>query len=1471
MQRGMLFHHLSSERPGVDLEQIICRLPEDLQLTQLTTAWQAVVARHEVLRSSFRWEDLEEPEQEVHATQDLSVEFHDCSELDFESQEARLEEFLQADRRRGFDFDKPPLMRLAVFRNGPAEHLLIWSFPHILLDGRAFPLVLGEVFDLYDAMLDGRDCKLPAPASYREHVAWINSRDWTEAEEFWRERLNGFASATSLPGTNDGRSAESRGERELQLSKELSSKLREFAEKQGLSLNNLLQGAWALLLSRHSGDRDIVFGATRACRSSGVADAKRTVGLFINTLPVRVDVDSDMPVVDWLSQLRSSEREVYPHEHAPLMDVQTWNDAAAGKPLFESIIVYDNWLLGSHMQERGGRWTSRDCELREQASYPLVLYGYGEESILLKLAYDSPRFSREFASRLLDHLNALLEGFVADPGQRLGSISILSGAEREQLIETWNGTATEYAADACIQQLIEAQVARRPEEVALVFEDEQISYRELDSRANQLARKLRSLGLGPDALVGVCVERSIALVVSVLAIHKAGAAYLPLAPEYPSERLNFMLADAGAAVLITQEHLLTQLGEHAAETLFIDKDWPAIARESDAALDSIARPENLAYVIYTSGSTGKPKGVMVEHRNVTNFFAGMDTEIPHDPPGVWLAVTSLSFDISVLELLWTLARGFKVVIHADQARVAQRLQTEKLGRKSSSNSLAFSLMYFASNEGTGQDNYRLLMEGAKFADENGFQAVWTPERHFHAFGGLYPNPSVTSAALAAATKRLHLRAGSVVLPNHHPVRVAEEWSLVDNLSGGRVGLSAASGWQPNDFVFCPENFADSKNIMFEHLETVRRLWRGDEIEFPGPKGPVKVRTLPRPVQAELPVWITAAGNAETFRMAGEIGANVLTHLLGQTVDEVADKIRIYRDAWQKAGHDPAGGHVTLMLHTFIGDDVDEVRETVRRPMKNYLLSAVGLVRSFVGAWTAFKRRADGSTADVDLDMDSLTPEELDGLADFSFERYFGTSALFGTPDSCIDLVQSLQEMGVNEIACLVDFGVDSDKTLEHLEHLNTLRKRAAQLASPPEQSDPMAASAATSDASAVEKEHGIAAQIREHRVTHMQCTPSMASMLLLDADSRSAMSELSTLMVGGEALPGHLAQELRASTAAEIINMYGPTETTIWSTTHRYGDDAQATIPIGRPIANTQVYVLDDSLQAVPVGVPGELFIGGVGVVRGYHNRPELTSERFVPDHFARQEGQRLYRTGDLVRYLADGTLEFLGRTDFQVKIRGQRIELGEIEACLMDDESLRDAVVLAREDVPGDQRLVAYVIPHASFSLDEERLRTHLRERLPEWMLPAHYVELREFPQTPNRKVDRKALPAPSADPGRSRKDFVAPESDVEDQIASIWKEVLRVPQVGREDNFFDLGGHSLLAVKTHRRLCEIFAHELRIIDLFRFPTLRSLAEHISGSGSAPSLERSQERADMRRKSMSRRRAARSGPPRGGPRSDKK
>ena len=1453
-QQGMLFHHLSAPHSGVDVEQIVMTLGEAVDAASFARAFEQVAARHAVLRTRFRWEGVDEPAQEVLQTAALPVLTEDWASFGEPERSSRLADHLRRERERGFDLREAPLARLAIFRTGPASTQVVWTFHHILLDGRSFPIVLAEVFALYDAARRGESIELPGPRPYRDHVEHVARLDLAAAERFWRERLAGVSSPTPLPGLPASGAPTGRGDRRLALSEEFTRALGACAHATGTSVGTLVQAALALVLARTSGESDVVFGATRAGRAGSVEGAESMVGLFINTLPVRVPIADEQSVAAWLRTLRERERSVRPHEQTPLIEVQGWAALRAGAPLFESLLVFDHDLLDSQMRAKGPAFAERRFELFERTNYPLTLYAYAEPALQLRLAYDEPRFDAAAADRILGWLAHLLEQIARDVEQPVGALALLAADEAAQVLRAWNDTAAEVPRAACIHTLIEAQVARTPDAKAVTFRGESLTYRALNERAYRLAHQLRGLGVGPDVRVGVFAERSLELVVGLLAVHKAGGAYVPLDPTYPRDRIAFMIEDADLPVLLTQAHLVSDLPRHRARLVLLDASADALAGFPATNPVSGASPEHLAYVIYTSGSTGRPKGVMVEHRNVVSFFAGMDARVPRaaDAREVWLAVTSLSFDISVLELFWTLARGFEVVLHRDERKSAfSPAQTSRHADRP----IAFSLMYFASEDGTATDKYRLLLEGAKFADAHGFEAVWTPERHFHAFGGLYPNPSVASAALAAITRRIALRSGSVVMPLHHPARVAEEWALVDNLSNGRVGISFASGWQPRDFVLAPGAYANARQGMIDGIEQVRRLWRGEALSFPGPNGDLfEVRTLPRPIQKELPVWLTAAGSPETFRKAGEMGASILTHLLGQTLDEVAERLRLYRDAWKQAGH-PGDGHVTLMLHTFVGDDDDVVRETVRRPMIEYLGSSVGLVRNFASSWTAYKKRADGTT-NVDIDIDGLSDEEMQGLLEYSFERYFETSALFGDEDRCLAMVDTLKGLGVDEIACLIDFGVAPDTVLEHLTHLDRLREHA----------QPQVATASES----------VGELIRRHGVTHMQCTPSLASMLLLDDESRGALGSLRALLIGGEAFPSALAAQLRAASSAAIVNMYGPTETTIWSSTHAVEGRGEsisrsgAGIPIGRPIANTELYVLDARQQPVPPGVAGELYIGGLGVTRGYLNRPELTAERFVPDRF-RGGDARLYRTGDLARWRDDGVMEFLGRIDHQVKIRGHRIELGEIESALVAHERVRDAVVIAREDTPGDVRLVAYVIPaegdaaawNAASAEEAKTLREWLRERLPDAMVPSHYVALDAFPQTPNKKIDRKALPAPvearpaAASAGASDS---APGSDVEKSIIEIWREVLQVERVGTEDNFFDLGGHSLLAVKAHRRLTQVLPRKISITDLFRFPTVRALAEYVTDGSTGPSLAQSQDRAELRKSALARRRGARTG-----------
>ena len=1032
------------------------------------------------------------------------------------------------------------------------------------------------------------------------------------------------------------------------------------------------------------------------------------------------------------------------------------------------------------------------------------------------------------AARIAEQIGTLLAAALDVPAEPVERLPLVGHSE-QFVLDAMNATFVSYDHDATVDSLFRAQAQRTPDANALTFGSRTLTYAQLEAAVGALSTKLRVAGVGRGDRVGIALPRGLDMVVSVLAAIDCGAAYLPLDPTYPDDRLDFMVDDAGIKALVAEGEVAVRLSRPSL-ALVHPNDADSGATVTPAPHDHDAR--DLAYVIYTSGSTGKPKGVMLTHRNANNFFVAMDEKIEHETPGVWLSVTSLSFDISVLEVLWTLTRGYHVVIKADRG-IPMRSGSSRASATPSPNAntrpVSFSLFYFAAGDAKAGDGYRLLLEGSTFADQNGFEAVWTPERHFHAFGGSYPNPSVVSAALATHTKNIAIRAGSVVLPLHSPVRVAEEWAVVDNLSNGRVGISFAAGWQPNDFVLNPSGYGSAKEALPSMIDTVKRLWRGETVPMDGHDGnTVNIRTLPRPIQPELPVWLTSAGSPSTFVQAGSLGTNLLTHLLGQSVDELGTNIQRYRDAWTAAGH--AGqGRVTLMLHTFLDRDALAAKESARQPLKGYLGTAAGLLKNMASAFPTFA----GSGKDADEAFKSLTESELSQLLDMASARYLETSGLFGTPKDAADMVERVSALGVDEVACLIDFGVDTDAVIGSFDLLREMKgivdaHRAA------------AANAPTPSAISVEiidivdildiadiADDTVAALAARHRVTHLQCTPSLASILVADPKDRQALTTIQHMLVGGEALPTSLASELRELLPARFTNMYGPTETTIWSLTYEIDKAPEGGVPIGLPIANTTIFVLDPNGEPMPLGAYGELHIGGDGLAHGYHNRPGLTAERFVD----RPGMGVVYATGDLARIHPSGIVEFAGRADNQVKIRGHRIELGEIEAVLDTHPDVVESVVVARteSDIP---QLVAYVVTHANRKADSDMMRKHVAEELPEIMVPAVVVMLASFPLTPNGKVDRKALPSPpaGAHAATSTASLVPPADERERLVAEIWTAALG-RAVGRDDNFFEIGGHSLLAVKVFRHLTETTDIPLALTDIFRYPTIRAFAAHLATS----------------------------------------
>jgi surfactin family lipopeptide synthetase C len=1025
LQEGMLFHTLLSPGSGMYFEQLGFPLSGALDLPSFERAWQKMLDRHTILRTSFHWEDLDKPLQVVQRHVNLPVTHLDWSSLSAGVQEQRLEAFLTADRERGFELSEAPLLRLTVITLADGAWYIVFSLHHLLLDGWSSAVVYKEAAAIYEAACRGEQVELPPCRPYGDYIAWLQHQDLLAAESFWRRMLTGYAGPSTL-GVGPAR-AEDEGcdDQQIQLSTATTMALQSMARQHQLTLNTLVQGAWALLLSHYSGDDDVVFGYTVSGRPGSLAGVETMVGLFINTLPLRVQISSNAPLIPWLKQIQARRFEASKYEYSPLVKIQEWSQTPRGTALFDSIVDFGNFPIGGAWRDQRSRISgSRNYS---RTNYPLNLLVWPSAE-LLKIIYSHSRYDCDAISRMLGHLRTILEGMVAGSEQRLGDLPLLTEPERRQLLVEWNQTETSYPRDKCIHELFESQADETPDALAVVFQDQQLTYRELNRRANQLAYHLKKLGAGPEAPIGICLERSVEMLVGLLAILKAGGAYQPLDPACPEERLLFMLQDAGAKTLLTQGHRLEQVLARGIQVISVDGNESEIALESEENPVCQTMAAGLAYIMYTSGSTGKPKAVSIPHRAVVRLVRNT-SYADFGPNEVFLQFAPLSFDASTFEI----------------------------------------------------------------------------------------------------------------------------WGCL--LNGGRLVV--------------------------------------------------------------LPPWTPSLE---------ELGQAVQRH-----------------------------GVTTLWL----------------------------------------------------------------------------TAPIFH------DMVEG------------------------HLDSLKQLRQ----------------------------------------------------------------------LLAGGDVLSvSHVARAAAVLKGCRLINGYGPTENTTFTCTYAVDDPGRLgkSVPIGRPIANTQVYVLDRSMKPVAIGIPGELYAGGDGVALGYFNHPDLTAESFVPNPFIGEPGARLYKTGDLVRYRPDGDIEFLGRIDDQVKIRGFRVEPGEIESILRDHPAVQEAVVVERKDRTGERCLAAYIVPRSQVELSISEVRQFLEHKLPEHMVPSVFALLDSLPLRANGKVDRRALPPPGDQRPVLGTSFVEPRTPLEKDLAGIWSDILGVWQIGVNDNFFHLGGHSLLAMRVVSRVRGAFQIELPLRKLFESPTVAGLARCI-------------------------------------------
>ncbi|MEO1049766.1 MAG: amino acid adenylation domain-containing protein [Bacteroidota bacterium] len=995
----------------------------------------------------------------------------------------------------------------------------------------------------------------------------------------------------------------------------------------------------------------------------------------------------------------------------------------------------------------------------------------------LVISHDEKLYTQTYIDLLAQYYVNVLDNLLSNTSAPLKSISVHSKDSQQRFLEQVNDTEVEVQ-QGTVLELLQAQCVRTPEKPAIHCGNKSYSFRELSETSDAIASHLISeYAISKGDLVAVMIGRSEWTVMYILAILKSGAAYLPIDPEYPEERINFMLEDSGCKAVI------------------LDNEGDAVQKDSDYKMISLStlidslpngntlpklsiEAADLAYMIYTSGSTGKPKGVKITHGNLMNFSRGMTESLDFTSDDHLLAVTSVSFDISILELVWTICNGIETTIKQD---ILQVQDFDHFVTNRTNPQIDFSFFYFSSqNDQEETDKYKLFLDTAKFADDHQFKAVWTPERHFHEFGGIYPNPAITGAALATSTKHVEIRSGSVVLPIHDVVRVAEEWSVVDNLSGGRVGLSIASGWHADDFIFFPDRYENRVELMYDNILQLKKLWQGESIKRGNGLGKeVDIKIFPRPIQKELPIWVTAAGSPATFESAGKIGANILTHLLGQEVEDLAEKIIIYKKALTENGYDPEKGQVVIMLHTYLGQDLDTVENEVSGPFKGYLRSSIGLLGKLA------------KSVDIDLKKE-VSDEIMEELVDLAFQRYWQTAALLGTKESCAKLIRKVAAIGVTEVACLVDFGLSYDKVMQGLPLLNELMQTFKE-----------------------------AKSNNRTPITALQTTPSLLRLISEDVQSQYFLKETKKIVIGGEKLPQHVLDSVREKTNASLYNVYGPTETTIWSTCAALKSSEQ--LNVGRPIANTQIYVVDEDRQLVPVGAKGEVLIGGHGVAPGYHLRDELTADRFIQNPVL-DSNDTVYRTGDIGSWNEDGTLNILGRSDSQIKLNGRRIELGEIESALASHEQVKETAVVLSEQ-KGSAQLMAFMVLHDKVGVSN--LRAHMLDKLPDYMVPAQFFDLERMPLTPNGKTDRKALLALNALPLNGTTEHVKAQNEIQETLISVWQDILDNDNIGIKDNFFLLGGDSIKAVQIAARMHK-GGYKLQVRDIFLYPDIEQLWSYV-------------------------------------------
>ncbi len=1030
MQNGMLFHTLLNKEKEEYIQQVSTTINGKLNITAFKNAWQKTIDRNTILRTSFVYKKVKNMLQVVHKKVELPFEYLDWSTLSEDQSERQLEDLLIKDRKKGFNLTKPPAMRILLIKLSDEKHKLIWTHHHIILDGWSLPLLLKEVFTFYEAFNSGIEINLPFPQPYKNYITWLKNKDMKKAEKFWKNYLKGFTTPVEINLAKEENIIEEIDSKTIaeEFSETETEQIKNIAQENKITINTIIQIAWANLIHKYTGENDIVFGATTSGRPTDLYDAENIIGLFINTLPIRSTISDDITIKQQFEQFHNNQGNIREYEYTPLVEIQKWSDIDNKANLFNNIFVFENYPVDESINNPNLSFEISDVKFKERTNFPLTLIVAPGKKLSLKIYYDVSKFDETKIKRMANHLKNITTFIINNLDKKVSEIKYLTDEEYEKLVYKFNNTQKEILNNKPIDKIISDIAKKNPNDIALTFKDKNMSYAELEEKSNRLANYLIKKGVTVDSLVGVLIDRSFEMLIGLLGILKAGGAYLPIKPNNPFERIKYKIDDSKTKIVLTDSENEHKLNGIDVEIVNLNKVQKELELESGKLPSVDIDLQNTMYCIYTSGSTGNPKGTLVTHKGVVNRLLWMQDQYKINKNDVLLQKTPFAFDVSVWELF-----------------------------------LAF-------------------------------------------------------------------------------------------ISGARLVIAKPEGHKDSNYL---------KNLIKQEGITI--------IHF-----------------------------------------------------------------------------VPAMLNMF------------------------------------------------------------------------------------------LEEQNLNEDC----------KSLKHV-------------------------------------------------------------------------------ICSGEALSFELQNKFyKTFSNTQLNNLYGPTEASIdvsyWAC-EKISESKK--VPIGKPIWNTQLYVLDKQLNLLPIGVPGELHIGGISLARGYLNRKDLTAEKFIPDLYNPAPGNRLYKTGDLVQLLEDGSIEYISRIDNQIKLRGLRIELGEIETKLLEHPKINNAVVIVKENDNSEKFIAAFYIPENNEVIKPEELKKHLLKSMPDYMLPSYFISLKEFPINPNGKVDRKKIASYKIELNKNESKLSNITNPSEELLISLCKEVLENDNITPKDNFFDVGGHSLKAAQLVARIRTTFNIELPIKEVFEAQTISDIA----------------------------------------------